>query len=115
MKRTGASASSFFDSVLRPMRCCSRWNGAGAAVQPDQDFAVEHSAVGHGLGRATISGKRSVISSSPRDQIQQRPSRRTSCARMPSNFHSTHHCATDPSRRRHVGSGVSSACARKNG
>ena len=29
MKLTGASASTFFVSVLRPMRCCSSANGAG--------------------------------------------------------------------------------------
>ena len=45
MKPTGASARTFFVRVLRPMRCCSRANGAGPAVAPSfhtSDLAVEH-------------------------------------------------------------------------
>ena len=60
-----------------------------ATVLPDDDLAVEHGAVGQRAAAATISGKRSVTSSSPRDQIQTCAARLTTCARMPSYFHST--------------------------
>ena len=46
---------------------------------------------------AAISGKRSVTSSSPRDQRKTSPARRTICARMPSHFHSASHSSRGPS------------------
>ncbi len=60
------------------------------ASSPDHDLAVEHRARRAGAApawRARESAR--VTSSSPRDQIQTWPPRLTSCARMPSYFHST--------------------------
>ncbi len=87
---TGASASTFFVSVLRPMRCCSRAKGAGRAVAPDQDLAVEHGAVGQRVERGQHI-RESARSPAPRRATRSTParSRCTSCARMPSYFHST--------------------------
>ena len=51
---------------------------------------------------AAISGKRWVISSSPRDQRCTAPPRRTSCARMPSHFHSISQSDGVAERRRIV-------------
>jgi hypothetical protein len=89
MKPTGASASTFLVIALRPMRCCSRLNGA---TRPSFQTTISPSRTvpfGSALASATISGKRSLTSSSPRDQIQTRPARLTTWARMPSYFHST--------------------------
>ena len=72
-------------------------------------------------GRAAaslISGKRSVISSSPRDQRWTCPPRLTSCARMPSHFHSTSQRSRSPSVRAMSSAPVTSWSigeARKNG
>jgi len=60
---------------------------------------------------AAISGKRSVTSSSPRDQTQTSRSCLTTCARMPSYFHSTIQLLTGPSAK----GGSFNWCARKNG
>ena len=83
MKLTGASARIFFVRFLRPMRCCSKANGAGRpAISPVSGSASSfHTRIspsstvpsGSALASASISGKRSVTSSSPRDQIQTLP------------------------------------------
>ena len=70
---------------------------------------------GSACASATISGKRSVTSSSPRDQTQTRPARLTIWPRMPSYFHSTCQSATGPSLAANTSGGASSWCARKNG
>ena len=64
------------------------------------------------LAAAAISGKRCVISSSPRDHRWTAPPRLTSCARMPSHFHSI---CQSPSVARASRSASSSGDARKNG
>ena len=71
--------------------------GQRRAVLPRHDLAVEHRAVGQKCCGAAISGKRSVTSSSPRDQMNVWPSRRITCARMPSHFHSACHSRASPS------------------
>ena len=63
----------------------------------------------------STSGKRSVISSSPRDQSHTRPARLTSWARMPSYFHSTTHSPGAPNRASQLSCLPSIGCARKNG
>ena len=93
MKPAGASARIFFVSVLRPMRCCSSAKLAGA---PSFQTTISPSTMlpsGQSRASATNSGKRSVSSSSPRDQIHTCPPWRTTCARMPSYFHSI--CQSD--------------------
>ncbi len=115
MKAAGASASTFFVSVLRPMRCCSRANGAG---RPSFQTSTSPSSTvpsGSAPASAATSGKRSVISSSPRDHSHVCPSRRTSWARMPSYFHSTSHSDGSPSRAAKPSGSPSSAWARKKG
>ena len=63
------------------------------------------------VAAAAISGKRCVINSSPRDHRCTPPARQTSCARIPSHFHSMIQSARDPSDS----TGSSSGDARKNG
>ena len=76
----------------RPMRRLQHGERQRPAVAPGEHLAVEHRAVGQQRRPAsTSSGKRSVISSSPRDQRKTAPPRRMSCARMPSHFHSACH------------------------
>ncbi len=97
------------------MRCCSRLNGA---TRPSFQTTTSPSSTvpsGSGITAATISGKRSVTSSSPRDQIQTWLPRRTTCARMPSYFHSTIQSAGEASRVANSATGASSWWARKNG
>ena len=117
MKPTGASASTFFVSVLRPMRCCSRAKrrDAGSSFQTriSPSSTVPSAAP---RASATISGKRSVTSSSPRDQIQTCRARLTTCAAdavvLPLDD------PVLPARRagsRTRSSGASSWWARKNG
>lgn len=115
MKVTGASASTFLVSVLRPMRCCSSENGAG---RPSFQTMISPSSTvpsGSGWASATISGKRSVTSSSPRDQTQTLPLRLTIWPRMPSYFHSTCQSATGPNLGANASAGPSSWWARKKG
>jgi hypothetical protein len=98
---------------LRFSRVCSAWKAAGAAAPAGHTSSSPSSTVPAGNDRAAAitSGKRSVTSSSPRDQIQTWPPRRTSWARMPSYFHSSSQSPVGPSE-------AGSACsgwARKNG
>jgi hypothetical protein len=99
----------FCGEVLRPMRFCRSANEAGRPVLPDQDFAIDHGAVRQ--RHRAISGKRSVIRSSPRDHSQLWPLRRTSWARMPSYFHSTSQSSDVAQRLVRP----AAACARKKG
>ena len=71
------------------MRVCSSANGSDARRSSHARISPS-STVPSGSARrgSTISGKRSVTSSSPRDQRKTSPARRISCARMPSHFHS---------------------------
>ncbi len=95
-------------------RCASadRRRAGHGRFLPHHDFAVEHRAVGQASPIAASSGKRSVTSSSPRDHSQIWPARLTSCARMPSYFHSTSQSAAAPARAKFDGV---QRCARKNG
>ena len=115
MKPTGASASTFFVSVLRPMRCCSRAKGATRSSFQTTISPSSTVPFGSPAAAATISGKRSVTSSSPRDQIQTCDARFTTCARMPSYFHSTIQSSGAASRVANSSSGASSGWARKKG
>ena len=83
----------FAPSVLRPMRRCSCANGSGS---PSFHGMISPSSTvpsGRNSAASASSGKRSVTSSSPRDQMNVCPSRRITCARMPSHFHSACHSA----------------------
>ena len=98
MKTTGASASILrtellpADAPLQHARTAAARRRAKASTSPSSTVPS-----GSGAAAAAISGKRSVISSSPRDQRYARPPRRTSCARMPSHFHSASQSARSPS------------------
>ena len=70
MKPTGASASTFFVERLAADALLQQANGA---TRPSFQTTISPSSTvpsGSARARATISGKRSVTSSSPRDQIQ---------------------------------------------
>ena len=107
-------------SVLRVTRFWSAAKGIGApaaasqaSTSPSSTRPVPSASTAAASMRParSISGKRSVTSSSPRDHSQQPPARSTSCARMPSHFHSTSQSPDAPS----VAGSACSGWARKNG
>ena len=93
---TGTSARIFGPSTLRPMRRCICAKGSGRPSCHGSTSPSSTVPSGNCAPEASISGKRSVTSSSPRDQRNVRQSRRMSWERMPSHFHSTCHSARAP-------------------
>ena len=98
MKTTGTARTSCATCFCRPIRCCSAEKGSGRSSRKASTSPSRTVPSGRRLAAAAISGKRWVMSSSPRDQRCRTPPRLTSCARMPSHFHSTSQPLTSPER-----------------
>ena len=97
MSTTGTSVRIDPPNDFRPMRRCSCANASGfpsfhGMISPSRTVPS-----GRKSAAAAISGNRSVTSSSPRDQMNVCASRRITCARMPSHFHSACHSDASPS------------------
>ena len=98
MNTTGTSCSSRRETVLRPMRRCNSPNGSGRSCACAQASSSPSSRRPAGQCGLCSSAKRSVTSSSPRDQTCSCPcASTTSWARMPSHFHSQHQPLASPS------------------
>ena len=100
MNTTGTAFAICATCFWRPMRCCSAEKSSGRSSRNASTSPSRTVPSGRWVAAAAISGKRWVISSSPRDHRWMAPPRFTSCARMPSHFHSRIQSARLAERRR---------------
>ena len=116
MKATGVRSRSALLTTLRVMRVCSCAKGAGCPSRITSNSPSSTVPSGKPMAACTTSGNRSVINSSPRDHIHTPAPRRTSCARIPSYFHSTSQLPTSPNTSSSLTSSAgSTAWAKKKG